>query len=158
MSEMNRRQFVAAAGAAAVSLYVLSEATELFAADAPATIDVGAPADYPKDGITAKWIKSKKFAIVRENGKLYAVSTKCTHKGCTVNPAGDHFVCPCHRAQYHADGSVLNGGGKTDTAMFHYGLATDSNGHLIVDTSKHFEEKQWDDPASYVAIASDKSK
>src|SRR5581483_289448 len=146
MSEMNRRQFVAAAGAAAVSLYVLSDATEVFAAAAAPTVDVGAASDYSKDGITAKWIRKNKFAIVRDNGKIYAVSTKCTHKGCNVNPSGDHFKCPCHGAQYNADGSIKNGNGKTDTAMFHYGLSTDANGHLIVDTSKQFEQSKWDDP------------
>lgn len=37
-------------------------------------------------------------------------SAICTHKGCTVKPAGDELHCPCHGSRYSAaTGKVLRG-------------------------------------------------
>jgi Rieske Fe-S protein len=37
-------------------------------------------------------------------------SAICTHMGCTVNPEGTMFVCPCHGSTYDAKtGNVLTG-------------------------------------------------
>lgn len=37
-------------------------------------------------------------------------SAICTHQGCTVEPAGKHFGCPCHDSVYDAfTGEVLSG-------------------------------------------------
>lgn len=43
-------------------------------------------------------------------GKIVAFSAVCTHMGCTVNPAGKEFHCPCHGSKYDAaTGKVLHG-------------------------------------------------
>lgn len=44
-------------------------------------------------------------------GAIYAVSAACTHMGCAISWMGQSgtFVCPCHGAQYNADGTVLSG-------------------------------------------------
>lgn len=44
-------------------------------------------------------------------GAIYAVSAACTHMGCAISwmPPSSTFVCPCHGAQYNADGTVLSG-------------------------------------------------
>ena len=51
--------------------------------------------------------------LVREEGENEWVvfSTKCTHFGCGVTwkPDEQVFFCPCHNAEYHADGSVKQG-------------------------------------------------
>jgi cytochrome b6-f complex iron-sulfur subunit len=38
-----------------------------------------------------------------------ALSTRCMHRGCQVDPSADGFVCPCHGSEYAADGSVRKG-------------------------------------------------
>jgi cytochrome b6-f complex iron-sulfur subunit len=39
-----------------------------------------------------------------------AFSAKCTHMGCTVQPAGSELHCPCHGSKYNAlTGAVLQG-------------------------------------------------
>lgn len=38
-----------------------------------------------------------------------AFSMHCTHKGCTVKPAGSIMVCPCHGAEFSGEGKVLGG-------------------------------------------------
>jgi Rieske Fe-S protein len=41
--------------------------------------------------------------------RFRALSTRCTHNGCQVDPADDRFICPCHGSEYAADGAVLAG-------------------------------------------------
>lgn len=52
------------------------------------------------------------FLVNPGNGKpIYAVSAACTHMGCMVSwlDTAGTFLCPCHGAQYQADGTVLSG-------------------------------------------------
>ncbi|HWE63512.1 MAG TPA: Rieske (2Fe-2S) protein [Chloroflexota bacterium] len=52
------------------------------------------------------------FLVNPGNGKpIYAVSAVCTHMGCLLSwmDSAGTFLCPCHGAQYQADGTVLSG-------------------------------------------------
>jgi 3-phenylpropionate/trans-cinnamate dioxygenase ferredoxin reductase component len=54
----------------------------------------------------------KKLAVYRdENGRLHALSPRCTHMGCTVgwNDADRTWDCPCHGSRYAVDGRVVQG-------------------------------------------------
>lgn len=43
-------------------------------------------------------------------GNIVALSSTCTHAGCTVNFDGSStFPCPCHGSVFSSSGSVLNG-------------------------------------------------
>jgi Rieske Fe-S protein len=43
-------------------------------------------------------------------GQVVAFSSKCTHMGCTVAPAGNEYHCPCHGSVYDAfTGAVKSG-------------------------------------------------
>jgi cytochrome b6-f complex iron-sulfur subunit len=42
-------------------------------------------------------------------GVYLAVSTRCGHQGCQVEPAGERLVCPCHGSEYLLDGTILQG-------------------------------------------------
>jgi cytochrome b6-f complex iron-sulfur subunit len=41
--------------------------------------------------------------------RFSAVSTRCMHRGCQVEPVAGHLVCPCHGSEYANDGAVLKG-------------------------------------------------
>jgi cytochrome b6-f complex iron-sulfur subunit len=43
--------------------------------------------------------------------ELYALSATCTHMGCMLTwmDGAETFLCPCHGAQYNANGTVLSG-------------------------------------------------
>ena len=43
------------------------------------------------------------------DGRYSAVSTRCMHRGCQVEPVADHLVCPCHGSEYTNTGEVLKG-------------------------------------------------
>ena len=49
--------------------------------------------------------------IIKEGGKLKALSAICTHLGCPVpwDPGRNEFVCPCHGGTYSADGTHISG-------------------------------------------------
>lgn len=49
----------------------------------------------------------------------------CTHKGCTVKPAGSIMVCPCHGAEFSGNGEVLSGPARENLKEF--SVATDGN-------------------------------
>lgn len=43
-------------------------------------------------------------------GEIVAFTAVCTHAGCTVEPAGKEFHCPCHGSVYDAaTGKVMQG-------------------------------------------------
>ena len=42
-------------------------------------------------------------------GAYTAVSTKCGHRGCQVEPAPDRMACPCHGSEYTFAGEILQG-------------------------------------------------
>lgn len=44
-----------------------------------------------------------------EDGAWSAVSTRCMHRGCQVEPVADKLVCPCHGSEYTETGEVLKG-------------------------------------------------
>lgn len=44
-----------------------------------------------------------------DDGSFSAVSTRCMHRGCQVEPAAEHLVCPCHGSEYTNTGEILKG-------------------------------------------------
>jgi nitrite reductase/ring-hydroxylating ferredoxin subunit len=156
MSQMNRRDFLVAAGVAAAvfSLPVLQPSA--FAAAAPPTmpekpVDVGPLSDYSKDGVTQKFAKKPNYLfLVRKDGKLYACLSMCTHKYRPLTVKADEFYCNAHKSEFSFEGTVTNGPAKD--SLPRYKITTDDNGHVIVDCSKEFKESEWDDKDSYIAI------
>lgn len=58
-----------------------------------------------------------------------ALSTRCMHRGCQVDPAAGGFVCPCHGSEYAADGSVRKG--PTELPLVEYRVTVNA-GRLTV--------------------------
>ena len=38
----------------------------------------------------------------------FALLMECTHKGCELQPHGDHLICPCHGSEFSNKGVVQN--------------------------------------------------
>ncbi len=94
------------------------------------TIDAG-PADrFAADGVYANF-RDQGFFIVRQRGKLFALSSYCTHRRCKLTAEADHtFSCPCHGSAFDPVGKVTEGPAVRDLPVLT--TATDSGGHLRV--------------------------
>lgn len=61
---------------------------------------------------------------LRKNSEddVTALLLECTHRQCTVDPAGDRLACPCHGSQYDGEGNVLEGPAREN--LFRYKVET----------------------------------
>jgi nitrite reductase/ring-hydroxylating ferredoxin subunit len=65
----------------------------------------------PGEGRIVEMNKEKIGVYRDDQGNLHAVSTVCTHRGCTVgwNSAEKTWDCPCHGSRYDPLGRVIHG-------------------------------------------------
>lgn len=119
----------------------------------PNKFKVGLP-DQFEDGKVVERFKDQNAWIVKHNGILYALSTTCTHLGCTPNwlESAQKFKCPCHGSGFKITG--VNFEGPAPRPLERWGLSVGEDGQLVVDKSKKFQKElgQWDNPESYVKV------
>jgi Rieske Fe-S protein len=53
-----------------------------------------------------------------EEGEVVAFSAVCPHEGCSAQPDGDHFSCPCHGSEFELDGSLRQGPAREGLSPF----------------------------------------
>lgn len=73
---------------------------------------VNSVADIPAGGGGVLKVGEEHVAVFKEeDGRAFAVSAHCTHKGCPVtwNNADRTWDCPCHGSIYRRDGQVIHG-------------------------------------------------
>lgn len=148
-----RREFLVKLGAGGGAIAVGAQCVAAVRAlvpnvsyDAPSTVKLGAPAEFP-DGLT--FLPDQRLFIFRQGETFHAISATCTHLGCTVraealaSPASTQvgsvpatlthrFRCPCHGSQYTGDGVNVAGPAPRPLAWFRLSLA-DDDGQLVVD-------------------------
>jgi Rieske Fe-S protein len=122
MAESTRREFVRGAasllagGAAAVVAAPLVGACE--PPDPTSKWTFRADVDVASLTVDGQALVTKKpgadeapILVVRTaRGEFSALSTRCAHEGCPVNPPVNGVItCPCHGSQYALDGKVLRG-------------------------------------------------
>ena len=66
-------------------------------------------------------------------GRFSVLSPICTHRGCTVEAAGDLLECPCHGSTYSREGTVLIGPAERALARF---TATVEGNRLLIDLGR----------------------
>lgn len=77
----------------------------------------------PGDRIPVRGLTRPKVAylVINEKPEIaqYAISSICTHFGCTVqwDAESNKFNCPCHGSQYDAQGRVVRGPAKRPLAL-----------------------------------------
>jgi Rieske Fe-S protein len=104
---LNRREFlILTAGFAAGCSSTESSGT---AAAVGGVTNAGPASNYVADGVYSAF-RTKGFFIIRKGGKLFALSSVCTHRRCFVKAVPNHsFYCPCHGSTFGPDGLVTHG-------------------------------------------------
>ena len=124
----------------------------------PSRFKVGPPSDYAPGTVSTKWTSQFGVWIVRNvyKGKelVYALSTVCTHLGCTPNwlEGEQKFKCPCHGSGFYITG--INFEGPAPRPLERMGIRLAEDGMLEVDKSVKFQEEmgQWEDSASFIPV------
>ncbi len=121
----------------------------------PSSFKAGPPSDYAVGEVDERWKEKHGVWIIRTEKNLYALSTVCTHLGCTPNWLGSEemFKCPCHGSGFKKTG--INFEGPAPRPLERYRVALEDDGQILVDKSKKFqyEKGQWNDPESFIKTA-----
>ena len=119
----------------------------------PSKFKVGFP-DQFEEGKVVERFKDQNAWIVKYQGIMYALSTTCTHLGCTPNwlEREEKFKCPCHGSGFKISG--VNFEGPAPRPLERWGLSVGDDGQLVVDKSKKFQRElgQWDNPESFIKV------
>lgn len=149
MADLDRRGFLAlTAGLCAAC--ALGGSSVLAAPKNAGPVDIGTVDDFNADGVTDKFAKNQ-FLVIRKNGRVYASSNLCTHKGVPLTVKGGEIICTKHGSRFSNEGTVTKGPARD--SLVRYAISKDENGHLLVDTSTEFREKHFDDKKAYVEVA-----
>ena len=126
----------------------------------PSRFPVGPPTDFPPESVSTKFTAARGIWIIRTaqyNGKdlIYALSSVCTHLGCTPSwlEGEQKFKCPCHGSGFYKNG--INFEGPAPRPLERVGIRIAADGSLEVDKSVKFQEEkgQWEDTKSFVDAA-----
>lgn len=156
MTEPTRRKFLVnagiGAGVAALAVQTgagLRSLVPNVSYDAPTTVKVGHPAEFPEG---MKFLPDERLFVFRAGQTFHAISAVCTHLGCTVKAEAlakpeevkeegqpvlltHRFLCPCHGSKYRGDGTNVSGPAPTPLAWYQLSIAPD-DGQLVVDLAK----------------------
>jgi cytochrome b6-f complex iron-sulfur subunit len=142
--------------AAALGLWTLGTLRFLFPnvlAEPSSKVKVGFPEDFEEGKVTDKY-KDKNMWVIRNGGKIYALSTTCTHLGCTPNwlESAAKFKCPCHGSGFYISG--INFEGPAPRPLERWSLGIGDDGQIVVDKSKKFQQErgEWSNPESFITV------
>jgi cytochrome b6-f complex iron-sulfur subunit len=124
----------------------------------PSTFRAGTPSDFEPGKVEDKFKPVGSWVIKDRNERgqmiIYALSTTCTHLGCTPNwlEAEKKFKCPCHGSGFKISG--VNFEGPAPRPLERYAVRLADDGQIIVDKSRKFQKElqQWADPDSFIPL------
>lgn len=155
----DRREFLMKAGLRAGVLGLVAQTAASLRSlvpnvsyDAPTTVKLGLPAEFP-DGL--KFLDDLRLFVFRAGNVFHTVSAVCTHLGCTVRAEAltqpetrsvegaplrltHRFSCPCHGSHYAGDGTNVSGPAPRPLAWYHISVSPD-DGQLVVDLAREVD-------------------
>jgi cytochrome b6-f complex iron-sulfur subunit len=132
---------------------VLFEPPPTFKAGYPNEIQVGQVDERFKQRF-AVWLVRTAFDPYANAEGIFALSTVCTHLGCTPNwlEAEQKFKCPCHGSGYYKTG--VNFEGPTPRPLERFAISLADDGQILVDKSRKFQQEkgEWSNPAAFLKV------
>jgi cytochrome b6-f complex iron-sulfur subunit len=130
---MNRRDFLNNTGMTigvaiiAQAFDGCSTATAVPTPTAGFTVDLSSPASSALKTVGGFILTQGIYIICTAPSTYVALSSICTHQGCSVNygPIAKQFSCPCHGGLFNISGKVL--GGPPPSPLKQYTVALSGN-------------------------------
>ena len=142
--------FAASMGACVAAMGRFMMPNVLF--EPPMAFKAGFPDEYQVGQVDTRWKARYGVWIVRNQEGFYALSTVCTHLGCTPNwlAADQKFKCPCHGTGFYLTG--INFEGPAPRPLERHKISLADDGQISVDKSKKFqhEKGEWADPEAFL--------
>jgi len=126
--------FLAALGTAAAGIFRLPNPAVL-----PGPVrrfKLGAPEQFTPGSETP--FAEQNLVLFRDDEGFYAISTTCTHLGCTVARSQEGFACPCHGSRFDQRGNVV--GGPAPRPLPWLEVSRAANGELVVNADNEVQE------------------
>jgi cytochrome b6-f complex iron-sulfur subunit len=98
----------------------------------PSQFKIGKAEQFPEGSV--KNLVDKRVVIFSDSDGIFAISSICTHLGCTVAPVEWGFQCPCHGSKFALDGKVI--AGPAPRPLEWHEIRQLEDGTLAVDTAK----------------------
>ena len=108
----------------------------------PSTFKVGFPSPTsPSVSSTLRFKEGFQVWIVRNEEGIYALSTICTHLGCTPNwlEAENKFKCPCHGSGFYMTG--INFEGPAPRPLERHRIVLAEDGQVLIDKSRIYKQE-----------------
>jgi cytochrome b6-f complex iron-sulfur subunit len=108
----------------------------------PQVFHTAVPTSFAPNTVDETW-KSRGVWMANTGGRIIAISTTCTHLGCTPNwlIGEQKFKCPCHGSGYYING--VNFEGPTPRPLERYKISVDAvTGEVIVDKTVKCQVEQ----------------
>tara|TARA_Y100000994_G_scaffold247420_1_gene252772 strand:- start:368 stop:1042 length:675 start_codon:yes stop_codon:yes gene_type:complete len=120
----------------------------------PQSFKIGFPNDFEAGKVDLRFKKSHNVWIVRDDEKIIALSTVCTHLGCTPNwlEQDRKFKCPCHGSGFRSSGMHFEG--PAPRPLERYRIVLSNDGQILVDKTKKFnyEKGEWNRSESFLKV------
>ena len=120
----------------------------------PQSFKIGPPEEYEIGLVDIRWQAQFGTWIIRDSEGIYALSTVCTHLGCTPNWLENEskFKCPCHGSGFRKSG--INFEGPAPRPLERYRIVMADDGQILIDKSRKFqyEKGQWSDPEAFLLV------
>lgn len=121
----------------------------------PQEFKAGFPEEYAINRVDERFKKKYGVWLARNEKGMYALSTVCTHLGCTPNWLEQEakFKCPCHGSGFYWTG--INFEGPAPRPLERYRIGMSGDGQVFVDKNKKFQQEkgQWKDAESFLSLA-----
>jgi cytochrome b6-f complex iron-sulfur subunit len=144
--------FTGALGVASLSTLRYFFPNVLF--EPPQSFKAGFPTEYIVGQVDSRFKESHGVFLVRMEGEMYALSTVCTHLGCTPNwlETESKFKCPCHGSGFYISG--INFEGPAPRPLERYRIALAEDGQILIDKTRVYrqEKGEWNDPESFLKV------
>ena len=144
--------FAAATGGFFISMIRFLFPNVLF--EPPQSFKIGYPEEFVPGNVDIRFKKKYNIWVVRNEEGIYALSTVCTHLGCTPNwlATEQKFKCPCHGSGFRSSGINFEGPAPRPLERFMIYLADD--GQIVVDKTKSFkfEKGEWEREESFLKV------